>query len=60
VRFVAGISIRFGPLGGARLRRLFSAAFSHGFFVTGFASFPLRDGLARQRLEACRGWVRRR
>jgi hypothetical protein len=43
VRFVAGISIRFGPLGGARLRRLFGIAFSDSLFVNGFASFPFRD-----------------
>ena len=55
VRFVAGIRARFGSLGsgGIRPRRLFSIAFSGRFVVNGFASFPLRDCLARQRLEAC-------
>lgn len=45
VRFVAGLCIRFGPLGsgGAWLQRLFSVAFSHGLFMTGFASLPFRD-----------------
>ena len=55
VRFVAGISIRFGSLGsgGARLRRRFRITFSDRLFVNRFASFPFCDGLARQRLEAC-------
>jgi hypothetical protein len=45
VRFVAGISIRFGSLGGGgtRLRRLFGVAFSGGLFVSGLAGFPFRD-----------------
>jgi hypothetical protein len=56
VRFVAGISFRFGSLGGGgpRMRRLFGMALSNGLFVSGLA-FPFRDGFARQRLEACRG-----